>query len=302
VNGSPAIGEHGPGIVHAAGPPATEGRDTTANPAMARRPAPPVTAALRGFMVAGFWLVLWQVATEWGDQPYFPTPVRIARSAAQLWFSGPPTQLLLTDLVLHDIAASLARLVGGWSAAAALGVILGIGVGRSARAYDYLRLPLTLARAVPQTLLVPVLLVLFGLGPSLQVACIVLGGIWPILLNTADGARDIDQALSDSLRVARLSRARWVLWIVVPAAAPRIFTGLRITSSIALILMVVSELVGSTDGIGYQLARARATFDLPAMWAWIFLLGVLGYGLNRLLLLAQHRLLPWQPRLGQETA
>ena len=280
----PSTGLHGPDTARTN---TTQGRRT---PAIAR-----------GAAVATCWVSLWQIATTLSVHPYFPTPLRIARSAVDLWFSGPPAHLLLTDQVLHDVLPSLGRLVLGWSAAAALGVILGVGLGRSRYAYDYLRVPLTLARALPQPLLVPVLLVLFGLGPSLTVACIVLGVIWPVLLNAMDGARDIDPALSDTLRVARIGRTRWVLHIVVPAAAPRIFTGLRISLSIALILMVVSELVGSTNGIGYRLSIAQATFDLPAMWAWICLLSALGYGLNRLLLLAQHRVLAWHPRLGQGT-
>lgn len=252
-------------------------------------------------MAAG-WLLLWQAVTHLTAHAYFPTPLRIAHSAAQLWFSGPPEHLRLTDEVLHDVVPSVTRLLGGWSVAALLGTVLGIGLGRSPRAYDYLRWPLALARAVPQPLLVPVLLVVFGLGPALQIASIVLGVIWPVLLNTVDGARDIDPALSDTMRVARVSRTRWVLRIVVPSAAPRIFTGLRISLSIALILMVVSELVGSTEGIGYQLSIARATFDLPAMWAWICLLGALGYALNRVLLAVQHRALAWHPELGKAGA
>lgn len=246
-----------------------------------------------------FWLLLWQVGAHLWAHPYFPDPARIAQSAAELWLSGPPSHLWLSNQVTHDIAASVIRLLGGWGAAVLLGTAVGIGLGRSARAWDYLRWPLTLARAVPQPLLVPLFLVVLGLGPTMQIASIVLGAIWPVLLNAVDGARAVEPQLADTMRVARVGRVRWVLRIVLPAASPRIFAGLRISLSVALILMVVSELVGSTEGIGYRLAIARATSDFPAMWAWICLLGALGSSLNLLLLVAQRRVLAWHPRLGR---
>ncbi|SES29113.1 ABC-type nitrate/sulfonate/bicarbonate transport system, permease component [Lentzea xinjiangensis] len=251
-------------------------------------------SALRPVALAAGWIAVWQLVTTAAGHPYFPGPVRIAEAAGQLWLSGPPSRLWLGDTVTADIVPSLARMLGGWAGAGLLGVALGLWLGRCPRAFAYARVPIALARAVPQPLLVPVFLVILGLTTTMEVVTIITGVIWPVLLNTLDGARAITPELTDTMRAFRLSRARWVLWIVIPAAAPRIFAGLRISLAIALILMVISELVGSTSGIGYQLNLSRSTFALPQMWAWICLIGALGYTLHLLLQRTQRHLLAWQ--------
>lgn len=260
------------------------------------------SAALRPVALAAGWIAVWQLVTVAAGHPYFPTPLRIADAAGQLWLSGPPARLWLADMVTRDIVPSLARLLGGWAAAGVLGVVIGLWLGRCPTALAYARVPINLARAVPQPLLVPIFLVTLGLTPTMEVVTIITGALWPVLLNTIDGARSISPELTDTMRAFRLSRVRWIIWIVVPAAAPRIFAGLQISLAIAVILMVISELVGSTSGIGHQLTVARATYALPQMWAWICLLGALGYTLTQLLLRTRRHLLAWQhhntPRRG----
>ncbi|KAA2248750.1 ABC transporter permease [Solihabitans fulvus] len=239
-------------------------------------------------------LVVWQFAAASGANPYFPPPLRILRAAGDLWFSGPAWHLWLTSSVGDDILPSLARLLIGWAVAAVIGVLAGIALGRSAVATDYVAPLLSFARAVPPPLLVPVFLVVFGIGPQMEVATIVLGVVWPILLNTIDGARSVDAVKVETARAFRITRSRWILGVVLPSALPKVFAGLRVSLALSLILMVVSELVGSTSGIGFQLVNAQqATFDYPAMWAWIALISVLGYVLNGLFLAVERRVLGW---------
>jgi ABC-type nitrate/sulfonate/bicarbonate transport system permease component len=152
-------------------------------------------------------------------------------------------------------------------------------------------------RAIPPPLLVPVFLVTLGLD-RMAYGTIAFGAIWPVLLNTVDGARGVDATKVDTASAFRLSRAQWFLGVVLPSALPKIFAGLRLSISIALILMVVSELVGSTNGIGNQLIGAQRDYDLPATWAWIILLSAIGYVLNTVLLIGERRALRWQNTLG----
>ncbi|MEO6085342.1 MAG: ABC transporter permease subunit [Umezawaea sp.] len=247
--------------------------------------------ALRIAVVIAAWLVSWQALTMIVAHTYFPTPLRIGTAAGDLWLSGPQAWI-------RDIGPSLARLACGWTAAAVLGVLLGVGLGRNRHARDLLSFPLAMARAVPYPLIVPVLVVVLGLGPAMEIVSIALAVLWPVLLHTADGARTITPELTAVLRAAELPRTAWLTRVVLPAAAPAILTGLRTGASIGLILMVVAELAGGINGIGVRLGAAGATFDLPALWAWICLLGALGYGINRVLLAAQRHLLPWQPITG----
>ncbi|ONI84302.1 nitrate ABC transporter permease [Actinosynnema sp. ALI-1.44] len=230
-------------------------------------------------------LVVWQALTKAAADPYFPPPLEIAGRAGELWFSSP--------MLVGNILPSLGVLLGGWLIAAVLGIVLGIALGRAGKAMDYFGALLSFARSVPPPLLVPVFMVMFALGPQTELVTIVTGAIWPVLLNAVDGARSVDATKTDTARAFRISKPQWVFGIVLPAAAPKIFAGLRLSLSIALILMVLSELVGTSSGIGYQLASAQGYSDLAGMWAWIVLIGALGFVLNRLLMLVQRRSLAW---------
>ncbi|MER7016033.1 ABC transporter permease [Saccharopolyspora sp. NPDC000359] len=254
---------------------------------------------LRGFLRR--WLafvvaiVLWELVTRFVQNPFFPPPTQIVAAAGQKWFSGPASSLFLTDEVFGDLLASLGRVFAGWLIAVVIGVGLGTLLGRSRTGMDYFGPLMAFMRAIPPPVLVPVFLVLLGIGTSMQITVIVFGVMWPILLNTVDGVRSVDQVKVDTAKSFRIPRAHWVFGVVLPAATPKIFAGLRVSLSLALVLMVVSELVGSTNGIGYRLIFDQRAFDLPGMWAGIVLLGVLGYLLNALLLAVERRALSWQP-------
>ena len=117
--------------------------------------------------------------------------------------------------------------------------------------------------------------------------------IWPVLLNTIDGVTGIDPTLNDTARVYGVSGRQRLLRIVLPAASPQIFAGMRTSLSLALILMVISEMVASTNGIGYFVLQSQRTFAIPEMWSGILLLGILGYVLNAGFMLVERRVLRW---------
>lgn len=249
--------------------------------------------------LAGKWVVfaalvaVWQFATSLGDNPYFPTPLTIVKTMRELWLSGPVEHLFLTENVATQIVPSLLRLLGGWVLAGVLGVLLGLVLGRSQKTYDYFSPTISFLRSIPPPALIPVFLVLFPFGTPMQLATIVFGVLWPVLLNTIDGAHTVDETVVETTRSMRLSRTRFLATVVFPAALPKIFAGLRVSLSLALILMVISELVGSSNGIGFQMIQAQRNFSLPEMWAGIVLLGILGYLLNMLLLAVQNKVIGW---------
>jgi ABC-type nitrate/sulfonate/bicarbonate transport system permease component len=238
-------------------------------------------------------VVAWELAARNAPSAFFPPPSAIALAGWRAWFSGPPSRGFLTDGAVADVLPSLARLLGGWSMAAAIGIVLGLALGRSRRTSEYLAPLLAFARAVPPPVVIPVFLILFAVGTPMQLATIVFGVLWPVLLNTADGAAAVDPVKIDTAKVYRVGGLRRLVQVIVPAAAPRIFAGLRVSLSLALILMVISELVASTNGLGHQLVVAQRGFDFTAMWAAIVLLGVVGYALNAALLGVQRRALAW---------
>jgi ABC-type nitrate/sulfonate/bicarbonate transport system permease component len=234
----------------------------------------------------------WELTTRRAADVFFPPPSTIVRRMHELWFSGPASHLWLSHDAVANILPSLARVAGGLAGALIAGVAVGLALGRSGRFLAYADPLLQFARAVPPPTLVPVLIVLMRLGTPMQVTSIVLGAVWPILLNTADGARSVDPVQTATARVFKLSAAERLAMIIVPSALPKIFAGLRLSLSLALILMVFSELQpGAADGIGFQLTDAQSRSDLPTVWSAIVLLGILGYVLNTLLLVVERRTL-----------
>lgn len=235
------------------------------------------------------WLVLaaavglWQLWAAHRNSPYFPPPSVILPQMHQLWFSGPAAHLFLTHDAMSNIVPSLIRVLVGLGTSVAVAVPLGIALGRSPVVTGFLDPLLQFARSVPVVTAAPVFIALFKIGTQMEVATIVIGTIWPLLLNTIDGASGLDPVKVETALVFRLSRWDRLTRLIIPSALPKIFTGLRLSLSLSLILMVFSEFVGSTNGIGYEMTSASGEFDLPVFWAVLVLLGILGYALNAVL-------------------
>jgi ABC-type nitrate/sulfonate/bicarbonate transport system permease component len=253
-----------------------------------------LSAAHRWMALIGL-VVVWELAARLAKDVYFPPPTKILEAGRELWLSGPASHLWLADVMYEEVAPSLARAIGGWLIAAAIGITVGTMLGRSKTGMDYVGPLFAFMRAIPSPTVIPVFVGLFGVYTEMKLATIVFGAVWPILLNTVDGVRSVDPLQADTARSFRTPRHRWIGMVVLPAAMPKIFAGLRLSLSIAVLLMVISELVGRTSGLGYQLIFAQRQFDFANMWAWIVLLGILGYGLNALLLIVERRMLAWQP-------
>ncbi|GAA3115170.1 ABC transporter permease [Planomonospora alba] len=245
-------------------------------------------------------LVAWEAVTRAADDNFFPPPTEIAARMHEMWFSGPAERLWLTDAALDNIPTSIGRIFAGWLLAAAVGISLGLVLGRSALLSRFVEPIIEFGRAIPPPALLPFFLALFAAGTQMQVATIAFGIVWPILLNSGDGARHVDRLHLETAQVFGMSRGQRLVRIILPAALPKIFAGLRLSLSLALILMVISELVGSTNGIGFQLLDAQRSFDLPGVWGTIVVLGVLGYAFNSAFLLVERRLLSWH-RAAKQT-
>lgn len=241
----------------------------------------------RRWLVLVVFVLVWQVATTFAADPYFPPPLRILNAAGHAWFGD--------GAFTSDVLPSLGRLLLGWAIAVIAGVPAGLALGRSPVVTDYFSPMLFFFRSVPATLLVPIFMVVFGIGPRMEVVTVLWGAIWPVLLNTIDGARSVDDVKVETSRAFGIRGPRWVLGVILPTAAPKVFAGMRLALSVSIILMVFSELVGSTDGIGFRLINAQGSFLLPEMWAWIVLVSVLGYVLNFGLSQAERRALAWHP-------
>ena len=236
---------------------------------------------------------IWQLWAGSHHSPFFPPPSAIVAQMYHLWFSGPAAHVFLTRDATGNVLPSLARILGGLAIAAAIGIPAGIAIGRSRALSGYLDPLLHFARTLPPPALITVFIAIFKLGTEMEIAFIAFGTIWPILLNTIDGARSVDPLQAETARVFGLPAGRRLASLIVPATMPRMFAGLRLSLSLAVLLMVFSELVGSSNGIGYEMNNASSSFDLTALWAGIMLVAILGIVLNALLAGVEHRVLRW---------
>lgn len=246
------------------------------------------------------WVVLaagiggWQLCASAAGNAFFPPPSAITARMYHLWFSGPAGHLFLTPEAVGNILPSLERVLAGLAIATAIGVPLGIALGRSPVITGYLNPLLQFARALPVVTMAPVFIVLFKIGTEMEIATIVFGTVWPILLNTIDGSASVDAVQLDTARAFRLTARQRLVWLIIPAAMPKTFAGFRLSLSLSLILMVFAELVGSSNGIGYEMSNASNSFDMTFLWSTIVLLGILGYLLNALLGRAERLVLAWR--------
>jgi ABC-type nitrate/sulfonate/bicarbonate transport system permease component len=240
----------------------------------------------RGILFLIALIVLWEIAarSELLNPLVMPAPAPILGVFSDLISSGQiPWQILV----------SMKRAAAGYLLAGAVFIPLGIMMGLSQRIYRLLEVTVEMLRPVPPPVVIPVAMLFFGLEDEMKVFVIVFSCAWPILLNTLDGVRNVDWVLLNTARTFGLSRVKSILRVVLPAASPQIMTGLRVSLPITLILVVISEMVGSTDGIGYFILDSQRRFRVTQMYAGMLSLAILGYMLNQLFNLLYRVLMGW---------
>jgi sulfonate transport system permease protein len=229
-------------------------------------------------------LTVWWGVSRNSTSAYFPPLSLIAQTFLDTWF---------WDRFQTDLMPSVYRFLTGFALAIALGVAIGVLLGLN-RTLRLLTEPLVdFFRALPKPALVPVAILALGIGDGMQIALITFGAFWAVLLNTIDGVRGTDPQYFDVARSYGLSWGTRIRKIVLPNAAPQIFAGARLALAIALILMVISEMAGSVNGIGYFVLLSQQTFAIPQMWAGIILLGLIGYLSNAVFVMVEHLVLAW---------
>lgn len=198
------------------------------------------------------------------------------------------------DRIVGDVLPSLARLAIGYLIALVGGVALGVAIGSFRTLREMAEPVLEFFRAIPPPVLIPVIALFAGYtGWTSKIVTIALGCLWPILLNTVDGVRSVDEVLRDTARSYRLGPVDRFLHVVLRGASPRIVTGARQALSIGVILMVISELFGANRGLGASIVQFQRGFQVPEMWTGIILLGLLGVVLSVLFRLVENWTLAW---------
>ena len=240
-----------------------------------------------GWLVFTLLLFLWEYGSRLSPklQLYIPPVSQILFALGELIFSGQ---------VATHLWITLCRFVEGYLVAAAIAVTLGVVLGYFRFVHSLLEMAIEFLRPMPSVAIIPVAVLLLGIGDSMIVAVTVYATMWPILINTIDGVRHIEQTLVDTARTFGLSRWR-ILWqVILPAASPYIVTGLRVSLSIALILVTTAEMIAGSKGLGFFILDEERSLHSSNMYAGIILVAVLGYTLNRLFMTLESRAMKWR--------
>jgi ABC-type nitrate/sulfonate/bicarbonate transport system permease component len=231
-------------------------------------------------------LLLWEISSRASPdlRNYFPPVSRVVQSLFEL--------SVARELFGHLIG-TLGRFLGGYLLAASIAVGLGIVMGYFRFVYSLLEVVIELLRPMPSVAIIPVAILMLGIGDAMMIAVTVYACAWPILLSTIDGVRSIDRTLIDTGRTFGLGRWKILSEIALPAAAPYIATGLRVSLPIALILVTTSEMVVGASGLGYFILDEERSLRTANMYAGIVVVAAAGYALNRLVIAVESRAMAW---------
>ncbi len=229
-------------------------------------------------------IAAWWVASAGSTSFFFPPLRTILGVFPDTW---------LTGRIASDVLPSLFRLVAGYLIALVAGIGLGMLIGLNPLLRAFTEPALEFFRAIPPPVMIPILMLFLGIFTPMKVFVIATGCVWPILLNTIEGVRGIDDVLRDTSRVYRLGTAARLRTLVLRGASPQIMTGARQALSIGIILMVISEMFAANNGLGFTIVQFQRSFALPEMWTGIILLGLVGVLLSIIFRAVERPVLAW---------
>ena len=276
--------------VAAATPPAPGGVPAARRPAPGRRTRRPATllsrASRRSVAVVAF-LALWEVVPLVGlvDPTWLPPFSRVLQSWVELAASGQLTE---------HVVVSLQRSLTGFLLAIAVAVPLGLLIAWYRPVADVLDPLLEIFRNTAALALLPVFTLILGIGETSKIALILFACVWPILLNTIGGVRGVDPLLIKSARSVGLPSVRLFQKVILPAALPTIFTGVRLAGAVSILMLIAAEMVGAKSGLGYLINNTQFNFQIPEMYAGIVTVSVIGVAFNYGLVRVERRLSRWR--------
>jgi sulfonate transport system permease protein len=223
-----------------------------------------------------------------------------ARLISPIFFPAPSRALevlaarVMDGSIFAPLAATVLRMIFGWLLACLAGIVLGAAIASSRIARDLLEPTLEFLRPLPASAVIPVAILFLGLSNTMSLAVIAFGAIWPVLLATIHGFAAVPSELHDVADVLGFSRSKYLKSIALPAAAPDIMAGVRVSLAIALILTVVTEMQASLAGLGWEIFYAQRVYRSADLYAGLIVLGVVGFAANYLLQRLERQALPWR--------
>ncbi|SCC36747.1 ABC transporter permease [Bacillus wiedmannii] len=239
-------------------------------------------------------LIIWQLAGVFDlvSKTVLPTPLDILLAFQELIKTG--------ELFGH-LSISVFRAAAGFFIGGSLGIILGTIVGFSTRSEQYLDPSVQMLRTVPHLAVAPLFVLWFGFGETSKVLLIADGAFFPLYVNAFLGIRGVDSKLFDVARVLEFSKRKLITKLILPAALPNLLLGARLSLGVAWVSLVVAELMGSTEGIGYMIMDARQFSNTDIVFVGIIIFAFVGKFSDSLVRLLEVKFLRWRDNFKGET-
>jgi len=241
---------------------------------------------LIGVLFIGVLLLLWEFVAYSNDSLSSTFP-RMSTILATWW------ELIVSGELFQQLVPSLLRMFGGYFIGVLLGVVLGLMMGTVRFFYNLLEPVTELLRPIPSPAYLPIVILFLGIDDEMKIFMIAFASLFPVLLNTYSGVRSVDPIQLQTAKTFGVAPHKMLWKVILPAASPYIFTGMRVSLAVALIVMVLSEMVAASSGIGYFILNAQRGFKIREMFAGVLTLAVIGYLLNYLFLLIESKILAW---------
>ncbi|MFI6937862.1 ABC transporter permease [Streptomyces sp. NPDC050418] len=232
-------------------------------------------------------LLLWETAPRMGlvDRTFLPPFSEVA----QAWW-----QLAADGQLADNARASLVRSFSGFGLAVLVAVPLGLLIGWYRPVADLLGPLLEVFRNTAALALLPVFVLLLGIGETSKISIVVYACTWPILLNTISAVRTVDPTLLKLARSMDLSAPQLFRKVILPASVPVMFTGIRLAGAVSILVLVAAEMIGAKAGLGYLINASQYNFAIPQMYAGIITISVIGVVFNQFLVFVERRLSSWR--------
>ncbi|MDX6313718.1 MAG: NitT/TauT family transport system permease protein [Streptomyces sp.] len=270
-------------------------------PVVADRPTTPPGAVRRlAYRVPGLLLAVatksvavaallgvWEAAPRLGlvDSTFLPPFSEVARA----WW-----ELAVNGQLATNLQASLVRSLSGFALAVVIAVPLGLLIGWYRPVADLLSPLLEVFRNTAALALLPVFVLILGIGETSKISIVLYACLWPILLNTISAVRNVDPTLLRLARSMNLSAPRLFQKVILPASVPVVFTGIRLAGAVSILVLVAAEMVGAKAGLGYLVNASQFNFAIPQMYAGIITISAVGVLFNQLLVALERRFTAWR--------
>jgi len=239
--------------------------------------------------------VLWHYLVVMTGTRLVPAPYQVGVMMWDFIFGGIHDDAFSATIGTH-LLASMQRVYGGFLLAIVIGVPLGLLIGKVPLIRQMLDPTLSLLRPIPVTAWLPLSMIFFGLGPRSAIFLVFLGAFYPILLSTIFGVRSVDPRLFEAAAMLGCDGSRMFRQIVLPAATPSIFNGLRLAHGFAWILIVVGEMTGVPTGLGSVIMDGRTLSRTDLVITGMIVIGIAGFLTDRIIVALNNRALRWSPQ------